>query len=243
MGFLTLDAQPPAANGPKPESGGGMPRVEPRGMLGVDELLKRLVAHPAALSRLDPPVDLRFGVRQLPDPADYDESDPVLSLQSTQLLAGAAIGGRAEEGTSELEIRAKRITFVILVLVFTVACCWQVCASVVESIRDACGLGSGGGQKPSSRASSTASRHSSAHLLGAHRDLFDDDDDDDGGGGVSDVMTDPRVDVAGYRRESKDVDCADDSWERDQRWSIDSEGHAPPREGTRYGHGIELSVE
>ena len=144
--------------------------------MAVDELLKRLVAHPAALGRLDPPLDLRFGVRRHPDPADYDEGDPILSLQPAQLLAGAAIGGRAEEGTTEF--RAKRITFAILVLVFAVACCWQVCASVVESIRDACGIASDGGQ-PSSRASSGA-RHSSAHLLGAS-DLFD---DDDGGGGA-----------------------------------------------------------
>ena len=78
------------------------------------------------------------------------------SLSSTQLLAGAATavrGFRDDEGSTEF--RARRITFAILACVAAIACCWPVCSSAVEQLREMAGweaagagsLGSPGGSR------------------------------------------------------------------------------------------------
>jgi hypothetical protein len=100
----------------------------------LDETLRRLVASPDALTRIEPPIDLRFGVRRQPELDGYDADDPFGSLRSEQLLAGAS-----REGVGTVEHKAGRITFAIFALVFGVVCCWPICSSVIGQLRECCG--------------------------------------------------------------------------------------------------------
>ena len=150
----------------------------------IDELLHKLVASPTVLGRLTPPLDLRFGVRRQPDIDSYDPEDPFTSLRSTQLLAGASTGGRRWEGSdqSAVEHSARRITFLIFAIVFGCACCWPVCSSAVEQLRDLCG--GGGGAEASGGATPASARKGL---------LAGDDGEDDGEDGGEDDGDDGAV--------------------------------------------------
>ena len=84
------------------------------------------VSKPAALRKLDPPLDLRFGVRRQPDYEAYDPQDPFETTRSEQLLAGAANGGKRftldGDGTEWLDHSARRFTFFVFAAIFGVAC-------------------------------------------------------------------------------------------------------------------------
>ena len=201
--FLTLEVAPPGAAAAWDGDGPSSPRAPKVSGLDVDLYLKELVAHPALLGRLSPPVDPRFGIRKQPHPADYDPSDPLSSLSSTQLLAGAAASVRGfsdDEGSTEF--RARRITFAILACVAAVACCWPVCSSIVEQLREMMAGGEAAGAPFGSRG---GTRHAP---LAQDVDELDEQDNGHGFGEHDDPHIDggPRA----YRKDSKDQDETDE---------------------------------